>query len=70
MAEYPGGGESRGASFDREIDGIIARRLGGYGPEAVANACARMGGVIRPNARADLSAVFSFAPRWPMLLNL
>ena len=70
MAEVPGGGESRGVSFDREIDRIIAARLGDCGLDDLKSACAKAGGVIQPNGRADLSAVFRLAPRWPLLVNL
>lgn len=70
MAELREGGLARGASFDREIDVLIADRLGIHPPEAIRQACGRLGGLIREDTRADLCADFSFMPRFPLRLNL
>lgn len=70
LADVPGGGASRGASFDREIDSLIAEKLGKRGPEAIRAACGALGAGFREDARSDLSAVFRFAPNYPLRLNL
>lgn len=70
LSEIAGGGQSRGASFDREIDELVARNLSGAEPERIHAACRALGGRILKDARADLSAEFDFAPCWPPRLNL
>ena len=70
MGELSEGGLVRGASFDREIDGVIARELGRFSPETILSACGKLGGEIVPDTRADLCAVFRFMPRYPLMLNL
>ena len=69
MAELPEGGLIRGASFDREINAIIAEKIGCHSSEQITEASAHLGGKLRENARADLSFEFSFMPRYPMLFN-
>ena len=70
MGALPEGGMVRGASFDGEIDRIIAARLGKCAPEAVRRACLRLGAALREGGHADLCAEFHFLPRFPLLLNL
>ena len=60
MAELPEGGLIRGASFDREIDDMIAEEIGCHSSEQITEASAHLGGKLRENARADLSFEFSF----------
>ena len=70
LANLPEGGVSRGASFDREIDGLIAERLGKHAPEDIRGAFEALGATFREDSRADLCAEFRFAPNYPLLLNL
>ena len=70
MGELAEGGMVRGASFDREIDSLIASRLGCFTPGQIENACAELGGVLQGECRADLCAVFAFMPRFPLRLQL
>ena len=70
LSELPGGGTSRGASFDREIDGMIANRLGGRSEAAIRGACEKLGAAFVRDARADVCADFRFMPRWPLRLSL
>ncbi len=70
MGELAGGGLVRGTSFDREIDRLIAARLGKCAPEAVRRACAALGAECLGDGAADLCATFRFMPRFPLRLNL
>jgi len=70
LADVPGGGASRGASFDREIAGLIAGRLGLHIPERIRAACEELGAEYAEDARSDLCALFRFAPNYPLRLNL
>ena len=70
MADLSEGGMVRGASFDREIDNIIANRLGKYLPENIHAACERLGATFPNDSRADLCADFNFLPFFPLRLNL
>jgi len=70
LCDVPGDGVSRGASFDREIDELIANRLGRHSPERIRAACDAMGAEYGRDNRVDLRAVFRFAPNYPLLLNL
>ena len=70
MGDLPGGGLVRGASFDREIDAMIADRLSGCAPEQIAAACRALDGTPGDNPRADLCVDFCFMPRYPLRLNL
>lgn len=70
MADLSEGGMVRGASFDREIDNIIADRLGKYPPEHIRAAFERLGAVFHEHTRADLCADFLFLPCFPLRLNL
>ena len=70
MSELSSGGVSRGQSFDREVDNLIAQRLGQYAPETVQAACAALGGAMQYDARADLCVVLYYLPRFPMRLQL
>lgn len=70
MGDLGEGGLVRGASFDAEIDRLIATRLGKCPPEAVRRACVALGADFPGDSSADLCAVFRFLPRFPLLLNL
>lgn len=70
MADLSEGGLARGTSFDREIDALIANRLGRQSPERIRAACERLGARFVDNPRADLCADFFFLPRFPLRLNL
>ncbi|MCR4895075.1 MAG: DUF3786 domain-containing protein [Eubacteriales bacterium] len=70
LADLPEGGHVRGASFDREVDGFISRRLGLHTPGEIIKAVECLGGEIREDPKADLSAVFRFMPGYPFLLNM
>ena len=70
MGDLAEGGMIRGASFDGEIDRLIAARLGKCAPEAVRRACLKLGAALRADGKADLCAEFHFLPRFPLLLNL
>ena len=70
MADLQEGGLARGASFDREIDALIAHRLGIHQPEAIRAACERLGGIPQNDSHADLCTDFYFMPRFPLRLNL
>ena len=70
MGELAEGGMVRGASFDREIDNVIAGQLGCFEPARIKAACAALGGVFQDDRRADLCAVFAFMPRFPLRLQM
>ena len=60
----------RGASFDRDISRLIGSKLGKCSKQDILAACEKLGGQILEGGKADVSAVFRFLPRYPMLLNL
>ena len=60
----------RGASFDREIDNMIANRLGENPPKHIHAACERLEAVFHDHSHADLCADFYFLPYFPLRLNL
>ena len=70
IAELPEGGLVRGASFDREVDRLVAAGLGGCDMQALRRACGALGAVVDEDGPADLSADFDFMPRFPLRLNL
>lgn len=70
LADLPEGGHVRGASFDREVDGFISRRLGAHSFDEIIKAAESLGGQIRDDPKTDLSAVFRFMPKYPFLLNM
>jgi len=70
MGELAEGGLVRGTSFDREIDRLVADRLGKCPPDAVRRAFGALGASMRTGSAADLCAVFYFLPRFPLMLNL
>ena len=70
MGALEEGGRVRGASFDREIDRLVADRLSQCTPESLGRACATLGATLREDSPADLCAVFHFLPRFPLMLNL
>lgn len=59
----------RGEQFDRSCESTIAAVLGNYRLETLRSVAIRMGAIIG-ESRADLCAKFSFAPRYPITLNL
>ena len=61
MADLSEGGMVRGASFDREIDNMIAIHLGEYPPRHIHAACERLGQsfMIIPTLTCALISVFS-----------
>lgn len=70
MSDLSDGGLVRGASFDREIDSLIAGRLGKCDPDKVRQACSRLGALFQKSSRADLCADFLFMPRFPLRLQV
>ena len=70
MADLSEGGMVRGAGFDREIDNMIADRLGKYLPKHIHAACERLGATFHNDSHADLCADFCFLPFFPLRLNL
>lgn len=59
----------RGEQFDRSCEHTIAATIGNYAPEKLCAACIRLGATLK-EGRSDLCAEFSFAPRYPVTLNL
>jgi len=59
----------RGASFNRDIDRLAAK-LGKLSEDEIKNACSALGGRKAAQGRADISMVFCFLPRYPLLFNL
>lgn len=70
LGELPGGGLIRGASFDREIDALLARELTMGDLEALRPAAGDLGGTLIDGESADLCADFKFMPRYPLRLSL
>ena len=62
-------GMVRGGGFDRECENTIRAVIGKLEPEKVRKACEELGAEILPS-KADLCAVFSLFPRYPVTLNL
>ncbi len=67
LAEMPGG-LSRGAGFNKDIETMISRSFSSVSTEDFTQLCLRMDARIIPS-RADVTAEFSYAPRFPILLN-
>ena len=63
------GGMVRGGGFDRECEQIIRTRLGKCDPEALEQACLRLGARIL-SSNADLCAEFALLPRYPLTLKI
>ena len=59
----------RGEQFDKLCETIVARTIGNFELKGLTDACLAMGAKIQ-ESRADLSAEFSFAPLYPVTLNL
>ncbi|MBO4360746.1 MAG: DUF3786 domain-containing protein [Eubacteriaceae bacterium] len=70
LADLPEGGHVRGLSFDREVDRMVSARLGKHSAEVIAEAAGRLGGEMRKDPKADLSAVFHFMPNYPFAFNM
>lgn len=59
----------RGAGLDRNAELILRRDLGVLPPEELARRCKALGAEIL-DTNADFCARFSFAPRYPVILQL
>ncbi|MDO4865119.1 MAG: DUF3786 domain-containing protein [Clostridia bacterium] len=70
LGKLPNGGLIRGASFDREIDALLARELTTQDTEALRAAAAGLGGTRVEGESADLCADFKFMPLYPLRLSL
>ncbi|MBQ1312157.1 MAG: DUF3786 domain-containing protein [Blautia sp.] len=62
------GGMARGAGFNKDIELMMSRYFSGVGGREFTEACTALGAEILPS-RADVTAVFSYAPRFPITLN-
>ncbi len=69
LSELGEGSGARSASFLRE-QGELFARLGRCGPGSIRRAAEVLGADFREPGRADLSACFSFLPRYPLLMKL
>ncbi len=63
------GGMVRGGGFDRQSEKELSLRLGSCQPEQVAQACRALGAALVPS-NADICAVFSLFPNYPITLKL
>ena len=63
------GGMVRGGGFDRQSERDLGLRLGNCPPEQVERACRALGAVLTPS-NADVCAVFSLFPNYPITLKL
>lgn len=63
------GGMVRGGGFDRQSERDLGLRLGHCQLEQVEQACRALGAVLTPS-NADLCAVFSLFPNYPIALKL
>lgn len=61
---------SRGESFNRELDRLIADCLSRFTAGELEQRCLSLGGRLISGQPADLCAIFDFAPRCPFQLNL
>lgn len=62
-------GMVRGGGFDRQSEQALSLRLGKASPEAVEQVCRDLGGVLEAS-NADVCAVFSLFPRYPITMKL
>lgn len=62
------GGISRGWGFDKDIETMFGRYFSNISKDEFANACVRLGGKII-DGNADVSAVISYAPRFPIFVS-
>ena len=63
------GGMVRGGGFDRQSERDMSLRLGHCSRETVERACRALGGALTPS-NADVCAVFSLFPLYPITLKL
>ena len=63
------GGLARGAGFDRQSERDLSLRMGNRSWKDVEQACRALGGIL-VDSNADISAVFSLFPRYPITLKL
>lgn len=68
FGELPGG-MARGGSFDRQSEWTLSHKLGRCPKEGVEQACRTLGGRL-VDSNADVCAVFSLFPRYPITLKL
>lgn len=68
FGELPGG-MVRGGGFDRQSEEALSLRLGRSARETVEQACRGLGGVLTAS-NADVCAVFSLLPRYPITMKL
>lgn len=68
FAQYKNG-MVRGGGFDRNVERIIAQRLGVCSPQELERRCTALGAVLR-TSNADLCAEFSLAPYYPVWLKI
>lgn len=62
-------GMVRGGGFDRQSEQTLGLRLGQCPQEAVERACRALGGTLQAS-NADVCAVFSLFPRYPITMKL
>lgn len=62
-------GMTRGGGFDRQSEKDLSTRLGSCLPEQVERACRALGATLVPS-NADVCAVFSLFPNYPITLKL
>ena len=67
LTDLPGG-MARGAGFNKDIETMFARYFTDTTAEAFAAACRSLGAEIVPS-KADVCAVFAYAPRFPVTIN-
>ncbi len=62
-------GMIRGGGFDRDVEMTVAQTLGVLPPQELQRRCRALGANIQPS-NADLCAVFSIAPNYPVWLKV
>lgn len=62
------GGLARGAGFDKDISVMFARYFSKVSAADFRSACEKLGGTI-VDGKADVTAVISYAPMFPVMLN-
>ena len=70
MDSLADGGMVRGASFNREVDAVIAGRLSPLSEDELRRRFEALGAVWTSEAQADLCADFYFMPNYPYRLSL
>ena len=62
-------GMVRGGGFDRDVEKIVAQKLGKLSPEELEHRCRSIGGVTE-SSNADLCIRFDYLPRYPVWLKI